>query len=108
MWICPPLALKTLRGTSRLVSLSQVVRPVRSLPLNSLTTPSGRTALGSALGSEAPSPTSSAAQRNGRIIRHPSREGPHLHETGHVGRHEPSAIGGKRHGVNPVLELPAA
>src|SRR5438552_3935085 len=32
----PSLTVKTLRGSSRLVSFSQVVRPARSLPLKSL------------------------------------------------------------------------
>src|SRR4051812_4686132 len=40
----PAVTRNTLRGSERLVSLSQVLRPLRSLPLNSRTTSLGLTA----------------------------------------------------------------
>src|SRR2546430_638067 len=43
MWSRPSWALNTLRGSSRRVSFSQVVRPARSLPLNRRTTSFGLT-----------------------------------------------------------------
>src|SRR5438128_1293259 len=43
MWICPSVTRKTRRGSSILVSFSQVVKPVRSLPLKSETASFGAT-----------------------------------------------------------------
>src|SRR4051812_35913220 len=67
MWSGPSrVTRKTRRGSSRFVSLSQVVRPVRSLPLKGLTTSSGRTASACARpsrGSPADRPSRSPAYR---------------------------------------------
>src|SRR5262245_24728818 len=103
----PSSTRNTLRGSSRFVSFSQVVSPVRSLPLKSLTVSFGAT--GSARRSTT-APRISAARRERRMAGASSRgaERPDLDGAGHVGGGEPAAVGGERDGVDPVLELPAA
>src|SRR5262249_45855841 len=68
MWSCPAVTRKTLRGSARLLSLSQVDRPVRSLPPNSRTSLVGARA-GGAVSPGAAEPASARIRKAGRCQR---------------------------------------